>query len=108
MGLFDEVTCKLEVPECKLPAGTLLQTKSLNCSMGQFSITEQGRLVSNGHMQSHMPDRDMDFHGDLELIGKNEEIAIHCVARFTHGTLEWIRPIEALPETERIRLAARD
>jgi hypothetical protein len=35
---------------------------------------------------------DLDFHGDIRLVtleGGYQEY----VARFTHGTLEWIRPL---------------
>jgi hypothetical protein len=43
---------------------------------------------------------DTEFHGDIRLISDDREHR-QFVARFTHGTLEWIRPIEEVPRSSR-------
>ena len=84
------------------PAGRLFQTKSFDRCLDRYIVTAQGRLcrVGNGWQDDGPFDGrhgqqdgiDVDFHGDMRLTsmdGKQEQY----VARFTHGTLEWIRPM---------------
>jgi hypothetical protein len=44
----------------------------------------------------------MNYHGDIEICGTSSDgkLAWYAV-RFTHGTLEWIRPFDALTESDR-------
>jgi hypothetical protein len=51
-------------------------------------------------------DIDMQFHGDILLIGDNGSSSEY-IARFTHGTLEWIRPLDTFSETERSLVVCR-
>ena len=72
--------------------------------MDRYVVTKEGRLCMVGNLFTKEPpvavvpegNVDTDFHGDIRLIsddGKHEEY----VARFTHGTLEWIRPMADVP-----------
>jgi hypothetical protein len=60
-----------------------------------------GRLVPVG-------DFVMDCHGDLLIYGTSPEgVTLDYVVRFTHGTVEWIRALEAMPEIHRTWLVER-
>ena len=45
---------------------------------------------------------DLEFHGDIRLTGLIEGELIEYAARFTHGTLEWIRPWGEISEMHRL------
>jgi hypothetical protein len=82
--------------------------------MDSFTITRDGRLVHHKQHWKMAPsaklersaaplitaapagDVDTDFHGDIRFGGSdaNEDY----VARFTNGTLEWIKPYKDLSE----------
>lgn len=123
MGLFDTVTCEVE-----LPGGATdyeLQTKSLSCSMDQLTLTKEGRLILHATKYEPGPDlmirgkpfpqlkavevKDVDlrFHGDLWLVGLEPDGLRDYVARFTHGSLEWIRLLTDIDPEERELLELR-
>jgi hypothetical protein len=100
MGMFDEVWFDEELPGVPTKCRRF-QTKSLECSMDRYIVTKAGRLCLTGNTwledspvdtaQEKVESVDTDFHGDLRLISHDGEY-VEYVARFTHGTLEWIRP----------------
>ena len=108
MGMFDEVRIEFEVPGLPgLPRN--FQTKSLDSCMDGYTITKAGRLVrssrgfslwadeeSSGSALAE-PEVDIDFHGDMRLRTSEGEYQ-EFVARFTHGNLEWLRPIAEVPK----------
>jgi hypothetical protein len=113
MGMYDDVTFDYVLPEGMLPPDRTFQTKSLYRIMDRFTITKDGRLihhprryVQDASQQDSFPmmrlvdqeDIDMEFHGDVYLSGILGENFADYVVRFTHGTLEWIRPVEALSD----------
>jgi hypothetical protein len=111
MGMFDHVTCELPMPDGRDVPKDGFQTKSLECLMYLFTITATGRLIYHQHryflasearMPEHLADIDMNYHGDIEICGTSSDgkLAWYAV-RFTHGTLEWIRPFDALTENDR-------
>lgn len=100
MGMYDEFWVDKKLPAFPLECRRF-QTKSLERSMYRYLVTEEGRLCLLGSVLAddtpvpiagqELDRMDADFHGDIRLVsddGKDEEY----VARFTHGTLEWIRP----------------
>jgi len=100
MGLFDEIRWDAELPKGHPPDNRLFQTKSLDPCMDQYVVTAEGRLLLMGYGFEDSADLvdaeisegvDVEFHGDMLMIsvGGHREY----LARFTHGTLEWIRPI---------------
>ena len=121
MGMYDEVLC-----ECELPAGLGLthrnfQTKSLCRALGRFTITKEGQLIYHpvryvmapgapegpfGKRVDSVPEPDVDthYHGNILLTDTGEGELIQLVARFTHGQLEWLRPVSELSEAERMFL----
>jgi hypothetical protein len=111
VGMFDHVTCELPMPDGRDVPKDGFQTKSLQCLMDLFTITAAGRLIyhrrryvlaSEARMPEHVADIDMNYHGDIEMCGTSSDgkLAWYAV-RFTHGTLEWIRPFDALTESDR-------
>jgi len=100
MSLYDEIRWDAALPEGHPAESRLFQTKSLDCpSWDYYVVTPQGRLllVGNGFEDDRNLSAETDiskgieveFHGDMRLSsarGRGE-----YVARFTHGTLEWIR-----------------
>jgi hypothetical protein len=98
MGLYDEIRWDAALPEGHPPDSRLFQTKSLDPCMDHYVVTPEGRLLlaGNGFEDgADLPDTeisqgiDVEFHGDLRLSSGDREY----LARFTHGTLEWIRPL---------------
>src|SRR5580658_3131245 len=107
MGMFDEVYCEADLPPDHPGSGREFQTKSLFNCLDRFTITKGGRLLL--HATGHQPtgeagDIDTEFHGDIRLVGRSDDHRVEYVARFTHGTLEWIRPLTELPEIHRALL----
>ena len=76
--------------------------------MDRYTVTKAGRLrLTRNVLFEDAPDAiaheggvDTNFHGDIRLISESGAIEEY-VARFTHGTLEWIRPLADIPEFNR-------
>lgn len=114
MGTFDHVTCELPMPNGSVAIRDFFQTKSLWCSMDHFTITAAGRLIfhrrlySTSRMPEHVADIDMEYHGDIEIHGGTPDGAsVRYAVRFTHGAVEWIRPLDSLPELHQFWLMER-
>jgi hypothetical protein len=92
--------------------GRRFQTQSFESCMDIYAVTETGRLclIGNDFRDRGEPagpgareEVDIDFHGDIRLMAKGPDTAgsfDKYVARFTHGTLEWMRPEAEAPPTE--------
>jgi hypothetical protein len=100
MGLYDEIRWDAALPEGHPPDSRLFQTKSLDPCMDHYVVTPEGRLllVGSGFEDgADLADReisqgvDVEFHGDMRLL--SAEGYREYLARFTHGALEWIRPV---------------
>lgn len=102
MGLYDEIRWDAALPKGHPPDSRLFQTKSLDYpSLEHYVVTPEGRLllVGNGFEDgADLTDHpkisqgiDVEFHGDMRLV--SAEGHREYLARFTHGTLEWIRPL---------------
>ncbi len=113
MGMYDEIWWQAELPRGHSPEKRLFQTKSLHRCLERYVVTSEGRLclVGNG-WQDDGPFEgtndprasvDTDFHGDIRLVSVNGE-QTEYVARFTHGTLEWIQLMADVPERVRRNL----
>lgn len=125
--MFDNVRCELPMPDGRKIVENSYQTQSLWCSMDRFTITVAGRLIyhrcryeggpdieiSPGvwipqYKRVPMEDTDMDYHGDLLIYGTTKDnVMLSYAVRFTHGTVESICPLEALPEIHRTWLLER-
>jgi len=99
MGMYDQIRWDAALPEGHAPDDRIFQTKSLDPCLEHYLVTREGRLllVGNGWEDEDLAlahdwkGIDVDFHGDMRLVsikGYREYLA-----RFTHGTLEWIRPL---------------
>lgn len=115
--MFDDIQCLVPLPDGRFPTGTWFQTKSFDPSMNKFSITAEGRLVYHKYRYEpgvqehpadpslslytsvHEADINMEYHGDVRIYTSTTENEFYeYVARFTHGTLEWIRPYDSKSE----------
>jgi hypothetical protein len=110
MGLFDEIRWDAALPEGHPPDSRLFQTKSLDPCLEHYVVTPEGRLllVGNGFEDGEDSEKgiDVEFHGDMRLLSVDGDR--EYLARFTHGTLEWIRPLaEGEPWSARGRLRPR-
>ncbi len=100
MGMFDTVYCEYPLPNAR-HQDLEFQTKNLECALFTFTITRDGRLVRRGRRGwgRDSPDSDVEWllHGDIRFYTsvKTEEPSwVEYLARFTHGRVEWIRPLE--------------
>jgi|SRR5271165_3613858 len=100
MGLFDEIRWDAALPEGHPPDSRLFQTKSLDPCLDHYVVTPEGRLllVGGGFDDTDLADAeilpgaiDVEFHGDMRMLSVGGQL--EYLARFTHGTLEWIRPL---------------
>jgi hypothetical protein len=126
--MFDYVRCDALLPDDFVGEGHEFQTKDLWRAMFQFVITANGRLIYRKQTHESLPDReirpgmflpqyklvheepvDMEYHGDIELCGRTKDNRVlNYVARFTHGTLEWVRPYEELSEIHKSWFYGKD
>jgi hypothetical protein len=84
MGLFDYLRCDLPLPDSG-PA-VEFQTKSLRCTLTQWRITRDGRLVGEDGA-------DAGYHGVLRFYtGGPGEPWREYEAQFTEGALVGLRP----------------
>lgn len=101
MGMYDEVWFH-EIPPGFPSSCRRFQTKALERCMDRYVVTKEGRLCFAGSTlmedaaeavaQGRIEKIDMDFHGDIRLVSDEGKPEVY-IARFTHGTLEWIRPV---------------
>ena len=109
MGLIDEIWFEDPLPGVQSNCRRF-QTKSLHRCLDRYIVTKEGRLcltrnvrlegTSSSGAEEKSKGIDVDFHGDIRLITDEAGIEEY-VARFTHGALEWIRPLSDLPEFNR-------
>jgi hypothetical protein len=105
MGMYDEVWFDEELPDFPLRCRRF-QTKSLDRCLDRYIVTKVGRLCLVGSVlledapaavaHDRAENIDTDFHGDIRLTSDDGEHEQY-VARFTHGTFEWIRPAADVP-----------
>lgn len=101
MGMYDTVWFDKDLPDATL-AGRDFQTKSLHQCLDRYTVTRDGRLCLSGNEGLEGDEInlrkeeyvDTGFHGDLRLTSVTGGKYAQYVARFTHGTLEWVRPID--------------
>jgi hypothetical protein len=111
MGLYDEIRWDAALPECHPPDDRIFQTKSLHPCLDQFLVSPQGRLllVGNGfedddlERAENLQGVEVDFHGDMLLLSVKS--SREYLARFTHGALEWIRPLAESEAYDPVALA---
>lgn len=125
MGMYDDVICEYDLPhEVNEPSDREFQTNSLYRLLERYTITREGRLIQHFVRYEYkdtegdalfpfraipidQKDIDMEFHGDIRLNGENNDKARDYIVRFTHGTVEWIRPIERFSEQQRALIDSR-
>jgi hypothetical protein len=104
--MFDVVVFDMALPDCQVQ-GRRFQTKSLDPCMEIYTVNGEGRLCLTGSElllgtgEEAVEAVDIDFHGDIRL--RAEDGGGEYIARFTHGTLEWVRPKAELPSYRSIR-----
>ena len=83
MGMFDDVHVDYPLPDCSY---TEFQTKDLECTLEQYTISADGKLLSNGV--------DIAFHGILNFYTYDKSPGERDVAewyeydaKFTDGQL---------------------
>jgi len=97
MGLFDTVHCEYPLPDAR-HQGLEYQTKDLECLLDNYTITRDGRLVRHASRFGGGPGHDIEWplHGDISIYTsvKGEDPRwVEYVVRFTHGRVEWVRPL---------------
>jgi len=123
MGIYDDVHCEADLPSGYSGLERTFQSKSLFRCLDRLTITKEGRLVLHAFryqpaqeagdllpLMTRIPagDIDLEFHGDIRLTSTMEDQFAEYVARFTHGTLEWIRPWSEVSEIHQSLLNAVD
>ena len=122
MGFSDDIKLERECKEHGIARGRVFQTKSLYAGGGEFTISEAGKLIEHRYRfeddpqkkknrfgwspgrRIHVGDTVIEYHGDILLYCSEGDRLVELVARFTHGCLEWIRPLDDYPEANRILL----
>src|SRR5436305_1645966 len=114
MGLYDTVYCECPLPDTR-HQDLDFQTKNLECLMDTYTITQDGRLVRRAGIGfgGEGLDRDTEWplHGDIRIYTsvKTETPSwIEYVVRFTHGRVEWIRPLAEIRKDSDLPPASLD
>jgi hypothetical protein len=117
--MCDTVYCEADLPAGHPESERTFQTKSLFPCLDELTITKEGRLILHACRYERAPDAaerlpllvrvpegdvDLEFHGDIRLTSTIESKLVEYAARFTHGTLEWIRPWLELTDIQRALL----
>jgi hypothetical protein len=100
MGMFDTIYCEYPLPDARHQYLDF-QTKNLECLLDTYTITVDGRLVRRarrGWGAGAGPERDIEWplHGDIRIytsVKSEDPPWVEYVVRFTHGVVEWIRPL---------------
>lgn len=95
MGMFDTIHCEVPLPVAEHQS-LAFQTKNLECLLDTYTITGDGRLVRHarrGWREETDHDVEWPLHGDIRFYTSKDKEWIEYVARFTHGRVEWIRPL---------------
>lgn len=99
----DLVDCHWSLPDPSL-AGELFETASLGNGGHRYTITKEGRLFRR--MDEEVPDYrspcftrhvELPVHGEVRLRSRRTSSAGRhhsVVARFSHGLVQWIKPLE--------------
>jgi hypothetical protein len=110
MGLYDEVWFEDQLPgivsNCRR-----FQTKSIHSCLDRYIVTKEGRLRlvrsrflkkddTGAETQGDSRGIDTRFHGDIRLIASDAGTIEEYIARFTDGTLEWVRPLSEVQELD--------
>ncbi len=106
MGLFDTVHCEYPLPNAA-HQDLEFQTKSLESLLDTYTLTRDGRLMRHARRGGRGGlDRDIEWplHGDIRIYTSlrppaGEREWVEYVVRFTHGRVEWIRPLQEVPPT---------
>lgn len=120
MGFHDNVRFDKAFPEYSIAEGATFTTRNLRADEGEFAVTAEGTLVEHLYRYEiaskfnisivrlplgkrvHVGDKVLDYHGDLLLSDTNSDGPDReLVARFTHGRLEWVRPLNGYPAESR-------
>ena len=96
MGMFDFVYSQRPLPECDLPPETAFQTKNFERLLEHYVITTEGRLLRCQSMDEERVDLvgavDTEYHGDIRFYGGEPRgTRYEFIARFTDGTLAWVK-----------------
>lgn len=103
MGLYDAIRCDYPLPDPELQDAEF-QTKDLGQTLGRYRITADGRLCRSrevvdifdeGGRTPHSEEpgsmENTHHHGDINFYTYVGAQRVEYRARFTHGTIEWIR-----------------
>ncbi|MEW6330667.1 MAG: hypothetical protein AB1560_04315 [Pseudomonadota bacterium] len=119
MSFFDTLRCDYPLPDPEFQERTF-HTLNFRCLLDHYCLGTDGRLrqihrkLNNpqGRPAARAPaSEDTGYHGDLRFHAKTATQArIEYRARFTHGTVEWIRRVEqeASPFADSLEHLARD
>lgn len=113
MGMFDEIRWDAALPEGHPSDDRIFQTKSLDPCLEHYLVTPEGRLLLVGSgwqddeldQASDLKGVEVQFHGDIRLLSVKSDH--EYLARFTHGVLEWIRPLSPGEAYSPIEMARR-
>lgn len=115
--MYDEITVHYPLPDN--PPINVFQTKDLECMLDDYTITTEGRLIHHVYTYECVDDPgsfvgyymkiisaelvDTGYHGDLNFYNTDRDSVTgghtwwEYVARFTDGTLQWIKRVEERP-----------
>jgi len=110
MGLFDDVKVERELPDCPTYLSQF-QTKSLDCMMGSYTITQEGRLIEHAFGIESIPegerknqfdlfnrvelgDVDTNYHGWLNFYADSNGEWYEFNAKFTDGVMVEVVRVE--------------
>lgn len=93
MGMYDDIKCEVPLPDDYTPKDGVFQTKDFDCELTTYTITKDGRLVSDDWHYEDVPPAERphpDSDGLLGLIGSIRKVVDRpSVDRNFHGTFRF-------------------
>lgn len=98
MGMYDYVRCEVALPDGYVPQSGFLQTKDLDCKLTTYTITSDGRLVSDRWHYESVPKSEtvQSMFGIMKVVKDESDVdhRFHGVLNFydsegDHGTGDW-------------------
>lgn len=107
MGMYDTITCDYPLPGGEKIQSEAFQTKDLECSMSEYKISSDGRLLqtAGGFLSDALESAVTldDFHGDLDFYTSNFAACGHGYIATSDDTPPWSANYTARFDAGRLR-----
>lgn len=88
VGMFDYIRCEARLPGEQVPENTVFQTKDLDGTLTEYTISADGALLKGGSL--------IHFFGEIRFYTEGAGAWLEYTARFSNGKLQGIEATKTL------------